>query len=112
MIILNQRFDPSNPTPCLTGGGRCVGQEISLYRAAKKWASSDQNEPESSEAVIIGARHRDRNEPRSSDTMTRGTTADQNEIKCSPLQLKVATVLNLSTSIQDVVSEVVLFSQG
>ncbi len=75
------------------GGGQGGGQESSPRRATTKWASGDQNEPQSS------------------DTMTRGTTADQNEIKCSPLQSRVA-VLNLSTSIQDVVSEVVLFSQG
>ncbi|CAK9863386.1 unnamed protein product [Sphagnum jensenii] len=75
------------------GGGWGGGQESSPYKATTKWAIGDQNEPESS------------------DTMTRGTTADQNEIKCSPLQARVA-VLNLSTSIQDVVSEAVLFSQG
>ncbi|CAM6078742.1 unnamed protein product [Sphagnum tenellum] len=69
------------------GGGWGRGQESSPYKATTKWASGDQYEPESS------------------DTMTRGTTADQNEIKCSPLQSRVA-VLNLSTSIQDVVSEV------
>ncbi|CAK9863379.1 unnamed protein product [Sphagnum jensenii] len=68
------------------GGGWGGGQESSPYKATTKWASGDQNEPESS------------------DTMKRGTTADQNEIKCSPLQSRVA-VLNLSTSIQDVVSE-------
>jgi hypothetical protein len=75
------------------GGGWGGGQESSPYKATTKWASGDQNEPESS------------------DTMTRGTTADQNEIKFSPLQSRVA-VLNLSTSIQDVVSEVVLFSHA
>jgi hypothetical protein len=75
------------------GGGWGGGQESSPYKATTKWASGDQNEPESS------------------DTMTRGTTADQNEIKCSPLQSRGA-VYNLSISIQDEVSEVLLFSQG
>ncbi|KAH9544067.1 hypothetical protein CY35_13G097600 [Sphagnum magellanicum] len=64
------------------GGGWGGGQESSPYKATTKWAGGDQNEPESS------------------DTMTRGTTADQNEIKCSPLQSRGA-VYNLSISIQD-----------
>jgi hypothetical protein len=86
------------------------GQESSPYIATTKWASGDQNEPESSGAAIIGAHHGDGNEPKSSDTMTRGTTADQNVIMSSPLQSRLA-VLNVNTPIQNVVSEVVLFSQ-
>jgi hypothetical protein len=106
MIILkfNWKTPPRKPHP------QGSGQESSPYRATTKWASGDQNEPESSGAGIIGAHHGDGNEPQSSDTMTRGTTADQNVIMSSPLQSRVA-VLNVSTPIQNTVSEVVLFSQ-
>jgi hypothetical protein len=106
MIILkfNWKTPPRKPHP------QGSGQESSPYRATTKYASGDQNEPESSEAAIIGAHHGDGNEPQSSDTMTRGTTADQNVIMSSPLQSRLA-VLNVNTPIQNVVSEVVLFSQ-
>ncbi|CAM6008634.1 unnamed protein product [Sphagnum balticum] len=60
--------------------------------ATPKWAS-DGNEPESSEATTIGAQSGDGNEPDSSDTITRGATAVSNEIKSSPSQSRMATLL-------------------
>jgi hypothetical protein len=50
---------------------------------------------------------RDGNEPESSDTITRGATADSNEIKSYPSQSRMA--VHNHTSIDDVVNEV-LFS--
>jgi hypothetical protein len=52
------------------------GEKSCPHRATTKWASDDQNEhPESSEAVIMGAHRGDRNEPQSSDTTIRSTTS-------------------------------------
>ncbi|CAK9217067.1 unnamed protein product [Sphagnum troendelagicum] len=110
MIILKLKWRPPPPPPCTKPHPQGSGPESSPYRATTKWASGDQNEPESSEAAIIEAHHGDGNEPQSSDTMTRGTTADQNVIMSSPLQSRLA-VLNVSTPTQNVFSEGQLVQQ-
>jgi hypothetical protein len=59
------------------------------HKTASVIFASNQNKPKSSEATTIGAQWGDGNVPESSDTMTRGATADSNEIKSSPSQSRM-----------------------